>query len=75
MPTNKALSFEGVHRFLKTLFAGDVHAKRILSLAGATMGAIESASLAVALIGSRKARRAGCQVVASAEMPPPLTRQ
>jgi len=51
MPTNKALSFEGVHRFLKTLFAGDVHAKRILSLAGATLGAIESASLAVTLIG------------------------
>src|ERR1700712_2214057 len=29
----------------------DLHAKRILSLAGATLGVIESASLAVALIG------------------------
>jgi DDE family transposase len=51
MPTNKPLSFEGVHRFLKTLFAGDLHAKRVLSLAGATLGVIESASLAVAMIG------------------------
>src|SRR5258708_39539923 len=33
------------------MFAGDLHAKRILSLAGATLGAIESCSLAVALIG------------------------
>ena len=51
MPTRKPLSFEGVHQFLRTLFAGDLHAKRVLSLAGATMGVIESASLAVAMIG------------------------
>ena len=51
MPTKKSLSFEGVHRFLKTLFAEDLHAKRVLSLAGATLGVIESASLAVAMIG------------------------
>lgn len=51
MPTKKPLSFDGVHCFLKTLFANDLHAKRILSLAGATLGAIESASLAVAMIG------------------------
>jgi hypothetical protein len=51
MPTKKPLSFDGVHRFLKTLFAGDLHAKRVLSLAGATLGVIESASLAVAMIG------------------------
>jgi len=51
MPTKKPLSFEGVHQFLRTLFAGDLHAKRVLSLAGATLGVIESASLAVAMIG------------------------
>ncbi len=51
MPTKKPLSFEGVHQFLKTLFAGDLHAKRVLSLAGATVGVIESASFAVAMIG------------------------
>ncbi len=51
MPTRKPLSFEGVHQFLRTLFADDLHAKRVLSLAGATLGVIESASLAVAMIG------------------------
>jgi len=51
MPTKKPLSFEGVHHFLRTLFADDLHAKRVLSLAGATLGVIESASLAVAMIG------------------------
>lgn len=45
------LSFEGVHGFLATLFADSLHAKRVLSLAGATLGVIESASLAVGLIG------------------------
>ena len=33
------------------MFGQDLHAKRIISLAGATLGAIESASLAIALIG------------------------
>jgi len=47
----KPLSFEGVHQFLRTLFADDLHAKRVLSLAGATLGVIEFASLAVAMIG------------------------
>ncbi len=51
MPIKKPLSFEGVHHFLKTLFADDLHAKRVLSLAGATLGVIASASLAVAMIG------------------------
>jgi hypothetical protein len=51
LPVKKQLSFDNIHRFLRTMFAGDLHAKRILSLAGATLGAIESASLAVALIG------------------------
>ncbi len=32
-------------------------------------------SLARALMGSRNVRRAGCQVLPSSEMPPPLTRQ
>jgi hypothetical protein len=51
MPVNSQISFASVHHFLRSLFAEDLHAKRVLSLAGATMGAIESASLAVALIG------------------------
>jgi Na+/phosphate symporter len=48
---SKQISFEGVQRFLKSLFDDCLHAKRILSLAGATLGAIQSTSLAVALIG------------------------
>ena len=51
MPRENLLSFEGIHGFLQTLFADDLHAKRVLSLAGATLGVIGSASLAVALIG------------------------
>jgi hypothetical protein len=51
MPSKKPLSFEGVHHFLKTLFADDLHAKRVLSLTGATLGVIESASPAVGMIG------------------------
>ena len=38
MPANQQISFESVHRFLKTLFAEDLHAKRILSLAGLPSG-------------------------------------
>ena len=48
---NQQISFEGIQRFLRSVFGQGLHAKRILSLAGATLGAIESASLAVALIG------------------------
>src|SRR5260370_16517221 len=51
MAMRQPLSFEGVHGFLDTLFGDDLHAKRVKSLAGATLGAIQSASLAVGLIG------------------------
>src|SRR5262245_19678388 len=39
------------HRFLSGLFSEDVHAKRISSLANATLGVVSSASLAVNTIG------------------------
>ena len=51
MAMRQPLSFDGVHNFLDTLFGDDLHAKRVKSLAGATLGAIQSASLAVGLIG------------------------
>ena len=51
MSASKQISFDGVQRYLKALFGDCLHAKRILSLAGATLGAIHSASMAVALIG------------------------
>src|ERR1700689_1938373 len=48
---NPQISFEGIQRFLRSVFGQDLHAKRIQSLAGATLGAITSSSLAGALIG------------------------
>ncbi len=51
MAIGQPLSYEGVHGFLDTLFGGDLHAKRVKSLAGATLGVIESASLAIGMIG------------------------
>ena len=51
MAIGQPLSYEGVHGFLDTLFGDDLHAKRVKSLAGATLGVIESASLAIGMIG------------------------
>jgi len=51
MRPNQTLCFEEVHRFLVGLFDGDLHAKRVLSLANATLGVIKTASLAVNTIG------------------------
>jgi hypothetical protein len=42
-----ALNEQQVHEFLSSLFAEEVHAKRVLSLSLATLGAIQAASLSV----------------------------
>jgi hypothetical protein len=47
MRRNQTLCFGEVHRFLDSLFDGELHAKRILSLTNATLGVIKTASLAV----------------------------
>src|ERR1019366_7593389 len=47
----RGISFEETHQFLSTLFSEDVHAKRVYSLANATLGVISSAYLAVNTIG------------------------
>src|ERR1700741_2480907 len=47
----KGITFEVTHRFLSELFGEDVHAKRVSSLANATLGVISSNSLAVNTIG------------------------
>jgi hypothetical protein len=47
----QTLCFDEVHRFLGGLFDGDLHAKRVLSLANATLGVVRTASLAVNTIG------------------------
>jgi hypothetical protein len=51
MRWNQPLCFGEVHRFLDSLFDGDLHAKRVLSLANATLGVIRTSSLAVHTIG------------------------
>jgi hypothetical protein len=51
MTANQTVGFEGVHGFLVNLFDGDLHAKRVLSLANAALGVIRTASLAVNTIG------------------------
>ena len=47
----RGLTFENVHNFLSGFLAEDVHAKRVYSLANATLGVMSSASLAVNTIG------------------------
>ena len=51
MTPAQTLCFAEVHRFLAGLFEGDLHAKRVLSLANATLGVLKTASLAVHTIG------------------------
>src|SRR5246500_5834299 len=48
---NKAKEFTYTHNFVEALFAEDMHAKRVYSLANATLGVMTSASLAVSTIG------------------------
>src|SRR5260370_40288643 len=50
-PLRKDITLKTTHQFLNGLFSEDVHAKRIYSLANATLGVISSASLAVNTIG------------------------
>ena len=50
---------EGVFAFLDELLEGDLHGKRVLSLANATLGVMVSASLAVAVIGQSLAQARG----------------
>jgi hypothetical protein len=51
MKPNQTLGLQDVTGFLTGLFAGDLHAKRVLSLASATLGVVRTASLAVNTIG------------------------
>jgi hypothetical protein len=53
------LGFTAVHTFLTGLLDGDLHAKRVMSLANATLGVIRTASLAVHAIGLGLAQARG----------------
>src|SRR5215212_4268482 len=48
-----------VEAFIDGLYGTDLHAKRIASLAGATLGVMQAASLAVAMIGQALAQARG----------------
>lgn len=51
MTGSKAFAVADIEGFLGGLFGGEVHAKRVQSLANATLGVMTAASLAVAAIG------------------------
>jgi hypothetical protein len=51
MLQQQPLSFGHVYRSLVGLFDGDIHAKRVESLANATLGVVSTGSLAVSTIG------------------------
>jgi len=48
-----------IHAFIDAVFQHDLHAKRVASLAGATLGIMAGASLAVAVIGQALAQARG----------------
>ena len=58
--SSKQIAFDDVHGFLSGLLSEDVHAKRVYSLANATLGVMTAASLAVAAIGHGLALARGC---------------
>ena len=59
MEKDKPIDFTKVHTFLMGLFDGQIHAKRVLSVANAVLGVITSASLATHLIGQGLASAKG----------------
>jgi hypothetical protein len=58
-PNRRGARFAEVCSFVGEVYGGDLHAKRIHSLAGATLGVMQSASLAVAMIGQALAQAKG----------------
>ena len=59
MTTTSALRQSDIVEFIASLYEGDLHAKRVLSLAKATRGVLTSASLAVHAIGQGLAHAQG----------------
>ncbi|MGC8468766.1 MAG: hypothetical protein ACP5NI_02565, partial [Acetobacteraceae bacterium] len=58
-PDRRRGQLADVRAFLGEVFGADLHAKRIDSLAGATLGVLQSVSLAVAMIGQALALAKG----------------
>ena len=59
MANHKGIHFKDIHNFLESLFQNDWHAKRVYSLANATLGVMTSASLAIHAIGQSLAQARG----------------
>ena len=59
MRIKKVLRRDEIMKFITRLYDGDLHAKRVLSLANATLGVLTSASLAVQAIGQGLAQAMG----------------
>ena len=51
--------YDDIRSFIGELYGSDLHAKRVASLAGATLGVMTAASLAVAMIGHALAQARG----------------
>jgi hypothetical protein len=58
-PGRQRAQLADVRSFVGELYGADLHAKRVESLAGATLGVMQSASLAVAMIGQALAQARG----------------
>jgi len=59
MAKSSGVRFEDVHAFVESFLDQDIHAKRVYSLASATLGVIANASLAVHAIGQGLAQARG----------------
>ena len=59
MPRQAMLRRDDLREFITQIYEGDLHAKRVLSLANATLGVLTSASLAVHAIGQGLAQATG----------------
>ena len=59
MKPKQMVGHDEIMKFVAGLYNGDLHAKRVLSLANATLGVLASASLAVHAIGQGLAQAMG----------------
>ena len=57
--SGQSLQRHDLLNFIATLYEGDLHAKRVLSLANATLGVLTSASLAIHAVGRGLAQALG----------------
>lgn len=69
MGQRQAINADNISSFLNELFEYDEHAKRVRSLANATLGVIESTSLAVRAIGQGLAHAQGFEARGEAGRP------